>query len=155
MSDLHELYRDLIVDHGRNPRHFGKLPSANRIGEGLNILCGDKLTIYVQMNPVTEKIESIRFDGIGCAISMASASLMAETLQGKTNTEAQEIFQLFHQQVTTDAPQNEQAVNKLGKLTVLSGVRTFPSRVKCATLAWHTLQRALQQSGTTTTTEVS
>jgi nitrogen fixation protein NifU and related proteins len=129
------------------------MPTANRTAKGFNPFCGDRLTVYLQVHPMTEKVESIQFDGIGCAISIASASLMAETLQGKTIPEIKEIVQLFRQQVTLDSPQNEQAIAKLGKLTVLSGVRAFPSRVKCATLAWHTLQTALDQPGVTTTTE--
>jgi nitrogen fixation NifU-like protein len=153
MSELQELYHEMIIDHGRNPKHFGKMPTANRTAKGFNPFCGDRLTVYLQVHPLTEKVESIQFDGIGCAIAMASASLMAETLTGKTTPEVREVCQLFREQLTLDSPQDKQAIAKLGKLRVLSGVRAFPSRVKCATLAWHTLQTALNQSGMTTTTE--
>jgi nitrogen fixation NifU-like protein len=153
VSELRELYQALIIDHGRNPRNFGELPAANHTAEGFNPLCGDQLTLYLEIDSTTETVKSIRFKGSGCAISMASASLMAEQLQGKTITEIKEVFRVFHQYVTTEVEMDEASADKLGKLAVLSGVRAFPTRVKCATLAWHTLQMALNQSGTTTTTE--
>jgi len=153
MFELNELYHELILDHGRNPRQFGELSEADRTAEGFNLFCGDKLKIYLAINATTETIKSIQFDGVGCAISMASASMMVETLQGKTIQEAQDIFHLFCQQVTCDTPSDKSVLDKLGKLVVLLGVRAFPSRVKCATLAWHTLQVALKQPGNTTTTE--
>lgn len=144
-AELRELYQSLIIDHGRNPRHFGELPQANRTAEGFNPLCGDKLAVYLQVNLETDTIESIRFKGSGCAISIASASLMAEQLQNKTLQEARALFTAFHQHVTNHphALENE---NKLGKLAVLSGVRSFPSRIKCATLAWHALHSAINQA---------
>lgn len=153
MSELLELYRDLIVDHGRNPRNFGELPSANRTAEGFNPLCGDQLTVYLKLNIAIDTIESIRFKGTGCAISMASASLMAEQLEGKSLEEVQTIFQTFHQCVTNETMNEADSMDKLGKLAALSGVKAFPTRVKCATLAWHTLQTALNQSKTPAMTE--
>lgn len=152
MSELQELYHDLILDHGRNPRHFGALPEADQMAEGFNPLCGDKLKIYLSIDATRQTVSSIQFSGEGCAISMASASMMAETLKGKTLLEVGEICQLFSQQVTVGTS-NLDVADKLGKLAVLAGVRAFPSRVKCATLAWHTLQMALKQPGHTATTE--
>ena len=142
MPDLHELYQDLIIDHGRHPRHFGALLTANRQAEGFNPLCGDRLTLYLEIE--ANVIKDVTFKGVGCAISIASASLMAEQLIGKTEAAAQILFQAFHQQLTTEHSTNVD--NNLGKLTALSGVRAFPTRVKCATLAWHTLQAALSKT---------
>jgi nitrogen fixation protein NifU and related proteins len=139
MSDLRELYQEVIFDHNRRPRNFGRLQGANRSAEGFNPLCGDKLTLDLKM--VDGAIEEVAFEGTGCAISTASASLMTEALKGKTEAEADALFAGFHAFVTggSGAP----AVMPLGKLEVLSGVRDFPARVKCATLAWHTLHAAL------------
>jgi nitrogen fixation NifU-like protein len=136
MSDLKELYQDLIIDHGRHPRNFGACAHANHVKEGFNPLCGDKVTLYV--NTQQGIIENISFEGSGCAISMASASLMTEAVKGKSIEMAQELFDGFHQLVTKAQP-NE----KLGKLAALAGVAEYPMRVKCATLAWHTLAAAL------------
>jgi nitrogen fixation NifU-like protein len=136
---LRELYQEVIIDHGRRPRNFAESPNANHIKEGHNPLCGDKVTIYI-----TEKtgvIENITFKGSGCAISMASASLMTEIIKGKTFAEVQHLFADFHQLVTQE--NSPDASEQLGKLAVLSGVREFPARVKCATLAWHTLVAAM------------
>lgn len=154
MSELQELYQSLIIDHGRNPRHFGKLPTANQVAQGVNPLCGDQLTLYLEIDPPTQIVKQIQFTGVGCAISVASASLMAEQLQGKTVAAAHEIFKHFRQHLTQEAdPMQDLKNSNLGKLQVFSGVREFPSRVKCATLAWHTLHDALNQSRHTTTTE--
>ncbi len=146
MSELRELYQEVIIDHGRQPRNFGVLPTANLHKEGFNPLCGDKIFLHVQeKNNVVEKMQ---FEGSGCAISMASASLMTEVLHGKTMAEIKEIFTAFHELVTTGT-----ASEKLGKLTVLGGVREFPVRVKCATLAWHTLMAALNHDSQPVSTE--
>lgn len=147
MPVLDELYQELIIDHGRNPRNFGKLPHPTYIKQGYNPLCGDKVTIYI-----VEKegvIENISFDGEGCAISMASASLMTEALKGKPIDYAHKLFNSFQQCVmreTCDA-------NSLGKLAALAGVRKFPMRVKCATLPWHTLNAIIKGEKATVSTE--
>jgi nitrogen fixation NifU-like protein len=140
MPDLRDLYQEVILDHNRRPRNFGHLAGANRSAEGFNPLCGDKLTLYLKM--VDGVIEDVRFEGTGCAISTASASLMTEALKGKTEEQAQALFEGFHA-LLTSGDGADPAV-PLGKLEVLSGVREFPVRVKCATLAWHALQAALQ-----------
>lgn len=137
MSDIRELYQQMIIDHGRHPRNFGELESANTIKEGYNPLCGDKLTLYLQLED--NKIVDAHFKGEGCAISVASASLMTESLKGKTFDEAKKIFETFHLAVT-----KKQSADELGKLSVLTGVAEFPARVKCATLAWHTLIGAIE-----------
>lgn len=147
MSELRELYQEVIIDHGRHPRNFGAMPEANHHKEGFNPLCGDKIFLHVQeKNGIVEKI---MFEGCGCAISMASASLMSEALIGKSVGEVHELFTLFHNVVTQGAAVDE----KLGKLTVLAGVAEFPARVKCATLAWHTLNAALANDEKNVTTE--
>lgn len=146
MSELRELYHEVIIDHGRNPRNFGVLHNANHTKEGFNPLCGDKISLFVdEHNGV---INNIGFDGCGCAISMASASLMSEVLKGKTIDEAMEIFKLFHLLVTEGA-----SSEKLGKLSVMGGVCEFPARVKCAILAWHTLKALLLNDDKTVSTE--
>lgn len=146
MDELRELYQEIIIDHGRHPRNFGALPNATCHKEGFNPLCGDKIELHILVQQ--ERLEKIKFEGCGCAISMASASLMSEALQGKTISAAIDLFAAFHALVTTGV-----AAEKLGKLTVLSGVREFPARVKCATLAWHTLQAALMNDINPVTTE--
>jgi len=150
MSDLRDLYQEIIIDHGRHPRNFGILPEANLHKEGFNPLCGDKVIIHVQeKNGVVEKI---MFEGTGCAISIASTSLMSEALKGKTKQEIESIFSDFHELVThTQA--NEKVKERLGKLAVMSGVAEFPVRVKCATLGWHTLKAALLRDAELVTTE--
>lgn len=153
MPDLRNLYQDVVFDHNRHPRNFGKLLCANCRAEGFNPLCGDKVTVYLQLED--GRIRDVRFEGVGCAISMASASLMTESLKGKSAAEVNALFQGFHELVTR---QDETAGQpSLGKLEVLGGVREFPSRVKCATLAWHTMHAALkaseQQAGEPVTTE--
>ncbi|MFC5475643.1 Fe-S cluster assembly sulfur transfer protein SufU [Paraherbaspirillum soli] len=138
MTDLRELYQEVIIDHYRKPRNFHALADANRKAEGFNPLCGDRLTLYVKLEDGV--IRDLSFEGAGCAISTASASLMTEQLKGKTEQQAEALFQEFHHLLTQDAAAPGP---DLGKLTVLAGVRAFPARVKCATLAWHTLHAAL------------
>ena len=147
MMDLRNLYQEVIVDHSRKPRNFGELADANRSAEGYNPLCGDKLTIFLHLDG--DVISKVRFKGCGCAISMASASLLTETLTGKTIAEAQAIFTEVHDMLTLDAASGE----ALGKLKVLAGVKAFPARVKCATLAWHTFTNALDNKHEVATTE--
>lgn len=149
MFDLKDLYQEVIVDHNRNPRNFGKLEDANYILEGFNPLCGDRLTLYLKIKD--GKIENITFDGSGCAISVASASLMTEAMKGKTKEEAEAIFSDFHQLIT--GKNSEPDIEKLGKLAALAGVRDYPTRVKCATLCWHTLNSALHGEETAVSTE--
>jgi nitrogen fixation NifU-like protein len=139
--DLSDLYRDVILDHNRRPRNFGPLDPADAAAEGVNPLCGDRLTVRV--NLAADRIEDIRFEGQGCAISTASASLMTEAVKGKTRGEALELFDRVHRLLTDDAAGGDD----LGKLAALSGVREYPSRVKCASLCWHTLASALNSTG--------
>ena len=139
--ELNDLYRDVILDHNRRPRNFGGLEPADASVEGFNPLCGDRLTVRLQMQD--DKISDIRFEGQGCAISTASASLMTEAVKGKTRADALRLFDRVHQLLTDDgAPPAEE----LGKLAALSGVREFPARVKCASLCWHTLASALKSA---------
>jgi nitrogen fixation protein NifU and related proteins len=140
--DLKELYKDVIVDHNRSPRNFRKIQDATRIQEGFNPLCGDKLTVYIKLDD--ERISDLSFEGSGCAISVASASLMTQQLKGKTIEEAERLFESMHALLTVDDAGTDLAA--LGKLAVLSGVREYPSRVKCASLCWHTLKNALEGS---------
>jgi len=149
MSDLSELYQEVILDHNKNPRNFGKLPDADRHAEGFNPLCGDHLDVYVKLSGDT--IEDVRFEGSGCAISKASASLMTANLKGKKRDEAQKIFEKFHHMVT--GRPGDPLPDEIGKLAVFSGVCEFPSRVKCATLAWHTLNNALEGKDEKVSTE--
>jgi nitrogen fixation NifU-like protein len=139
MLDVKDLYQEIIVDHNRAPRNFGALPQADRVLEGYNPLCGDRLRLYVKMSG--DRIVDIRFDGSGCAISVASASLMTEAMKGKSMDEAKRLFESFHDLVTGGkAPVD---ATRLGKLAALAGVRDYPARVKCATLCWHTLNAIL------------
>lgn len=141
--DLYDLYQEVIVDHNRSPRNFGKPEKYNRTAEGFNPLCGDKLTLYLRVDD-TGTIEDIAFEGEGCAISMASASLMTECLKGQPVSEAEALFGSFHDLVTgVSGEPTAEGGAKLGKLAALAGVREFPSRVKCATLCWHALEAAL------------
>ncbi|EEG09550.1 Fe-S cluster assembly sulfur transfer protein SufU [Pseudogulbenkiania ferrooxidans] len=149
MSDLRDLYQELIVDHYRRPHNFGPLAGANRHAEGFNPLCGDHLSLSLKV--VDGVIEDACFEGAGCAISTASASLMTDALKGKTEAEAEALFAVFHALVTAEDATSAEA--PLGKLAVLAGVREFPTRVKCATLAWHTLLAALHQSDQPVSTE--
>ncbi|MDA0333735.1 MAG: SUF system NifU family Fe-S cluster assembly protein [bacterium] len=146
MSELRELYQQVILDHNRKPHNFGPLDTANRHQEGFNPLCGDHLHVYLRLS-ADDVIEDIHFDGSGCAISKASASLMTQLLKGCTADEARQRFAGFHAMVTADndAPVDLEAA---GKLAVFSGVREFPMRVKCATLAWHTMKSALDSEAT-------
>ena len=137
--ELKDLYRDVILDHNRQPRNFGRLDPADATADGHNPLCGDRLTVSLRLSGDT--ITDVRFEGKGCAISTASASLMTEAVKGKTRAAVDAIFHCVHDLLTReDAP----AADDLGKLAALSGVREFPVRVKCATLAWHTLEAALE-----------
>lgn len=148
MSELRELYQQLIIDHGRKPRNFGALPTANHVQQGFNPLCGDKITLYLLEKDGV--IEDIKFEGAGCAISMASASLMSQALRGKTVAEAKAVFDDFHLAVTEGSTE---ASERLGKLAVLQGVCEYPARVKCATLCWHTLIAALEHRSEVVNTE--
>jgi len=150
MSELSDLYQELILDHNRRPRNYGALPDADHTAKGYNPLCGDKLTIYAKLDG--DRIAGLSFEGSGCAISKASASLLTDALKGKTVAEADALFARVHAMLT--APM-DQAVDtdSMGKLAVLSGVREFPVRVKCASLAWHTLKAALEGTGETAKTE--
>jgi nitrogen fixation NifU-like protein len=146
--DLKDLYRDVIIDHNRNPRNFGRLEPADAHAEGFNPLCGDRLDLYVALDG--DRIRDLRFEGKGCAISVASASLMTEALKGRTRADAQRYFDAVHGLLTRAdyAP----AID-LGKLAALSGVREFPVRVKCASLCWHTLNAALANRAQPVSTE--
>jgi nitrogen fixation NifU-like protein len=151
MSDLRQLYQEVILDHSRNPRNFGRLEGANHEAAGNNPLCGDQIMLYVK----TEEgvVTDISFEGSGCAISTASASLMTEKLKGISVTEAEEIFERFHAMVTGDPNREAEDAKSLGKLGVLAGVREFPVRVKCASLAWHTFKAAIEESEKPISTE--
>ncbi|MGH8806726.1 MAG: Fe-S cluster assembly sulfur transfer protein SufU, partial [Noviherbaspirillum sp.] len=147
MTDLRDLYQEIIFDHYRQPRNFRPLTGANRKAEGFNPLCGDRVTVYLKLE--NGVIQDVSFEGSGCAISTASASLMTEHLKGRSEQEVETLFQTFHDLVTRDRA----GAPELGKLEVLAGVRAFPARVKCATLPWHTLHAALANEGGTVTTE--
>jgi nitrogen fixation NifU-like protein len=151
MADLRNLYQEVIFDHNRRPRNFHKLEAANRQAEGHNPLCGDRLRVYLRLEDGV--VKDVSFDGVGCAISVASASLMTESLKGKTEQEAEILFQGFHHLVTQPPGTPVEQAPELGKLQVLGGVRDYPSRVKCATLAWHTLHAAMENSGEPVSTE--
>ena len=139
--ELNDLYRDIILDHNRQPRNFGGLELADATIEGFNPMCGDRLTVRLRL--ADDTISDMRFEGQGCAISTASASLMTEALIGKTRAEALQLFHRVHELLTGDASPRADA---LGKLAALSGVREYPARVKCASLCWHTLASALRSS---------
>ena len=149
MSDLRELYQEVILDHNRHPRNFGEIAGADRHADGYNPLCGDQLSVYVTLDG--DVITDIRFRGSGCAISKASASLMTEAVRGRTLAEARELFQTFHRMIT--GPDGGADAARLNKLTVLAGVRDYPTRVKCASLAWHTLRAACDDLHEVVTTE--
>ncbi len=152
MDELRELYQEVILDHGRNPRNFGHPAACNRQAEGDNPLCGDQLTVYLMVDDAGV-VEDVAFEGRGCAISMASASMMTELVKGKTAADAEALFEKFHHLVTDDTVDLNSAAEDedLEKLVVLSGVRQFPMRVKCATLAWHTMTAAIEGKATVTT----
>jgi nitrogen fixation NifU-like protein len=148
--DLRELYQDVILDHNRNPQNFGKPDASNRQADGHNPLCGDKITVYLTVEG--DRVVDLHFDGVGCAISTASASLMTESLKGRSLGDIAELFDVFHElvmgntDVMFDGPD-------LGKLVAFQGVSEFPMRVKCATLCWHTLNAAIESKQDTVTTE--
>lgn len=150
MSDLSSLYQEVILDHSKRPRNFHAIENADHHANGFNPLCGDKVTIYLHLDG--DRIEDISFQGSGCAISTASASILTETLKGKTRKEAQALFEAFHKLVT-GRPADSNGGPPLGKLAVFSGVSEFPVRVKCASLAWHTLRSALDNSAAMASTE--
>jgi nitrogen fixation NifU-like protein len=150
MGDLGELYQQLIVEHSRAPRNFRPVPDANRSAEGLNPLCGDEITLQLRLE--RDRIADIGFRGSGCAISKAAASLMTGAVAGKTTAEAADLFHRFHAMITS-RPDSAPDTTGLGKLAALAGVRAFPARVKCASLAWHTLQAALEGRGMPVSTE--
>jgi nitrogen fixation NifU-like protein len=149
-NELRELYQQVILDHNKSPRNFKKLETANHYAEGYNPLCGDHIDVYVKLND--DKIEDISFVGSGCAISKASASLMSTMVKGKSVEEAEKIFDKFHHLITGKLDEQINT-DEVGKLAVFAGVREFPSRVKCASLAWHTLISALKEESKTVTTE--
>jgi nitrogen fixation NifU-like protein len=140
MSDLDALYQELVLDHGRRPRNFGKLDHFSREAAGHNPLCGDRLHLYLDVDDAGV-VRDVRFEGKGCAISTASASLMTQAVKGRPVAEAEALFERFHDTVTGKTPPDEE---RLGKLAVFQGVSRFPTRVKCATLCWHTLMAALK-----------
>lgn len=146
-DELQELYQQVILDHSRSPRNFNKLEVANRIAEGHNPLCGDRVTVYLLVEEGI--IKDVSFQGEGCAISKASASMMTEALKGKTKEEAKKIFDQFHEMVTTGTP----FLDELGKLGVFAGVHKFPARVKCAILSWHAASASLEGEGNVVSTE--
>ena len=148
MSDLRELYQQMILDHNKRPRNFHTMEDTDRKSEGFNPLCGDHLTLYLKLDG--DRIVDIAFEGSGCAISKASASIMTDVVKGKTRSEAEEMFQKMHNMLTGKGSGD---IDQLGKLAAFSGVSEFPARVKCATLAWHTLNAALDQKAEPVTTE--
>jgi nitrogen fixation NifU-like protein len=151
MSDLRDLYQEVILDHNKRPRNFGTLPEATHRAYGHNPLCGDKVTIFLALQD--SRVVDVRFEGSGCAISTASASLMTEAIKGKTEAELRAMFDRFHIGMTEDDAEATAALSGLDKLAVLAGVREFPIRVKCATLPWHTLIAALERATAPVKTE--
>ncbi len=151
MFDLKDLYQEVIIDHNRSPRNFGKLENPTQVAEGYNPLCGDKLNLYLTTED--DLITDVSFDGSGCAISVASASLMTDSLKGKTTKEAEQLFKNFHDLIMKEEPPDQEQMQSLGKLAALAGVKEYPARVKCATLCWHTLHSALQDNKDSATTE--
>ena len=140
MSELSELYQQVILDHNKKPRNFHRLENANRSAEGFNPLCGDHLNVYLHVED--DQVKEVSFEGSGCAISKASASMMTQAVKGKTKAEAETLFNEFHRMATGELVEQSEE-NHLGKLTIFAGVRDFPARVKCATLSWHTMHAAL------------
>lgn len=151
MSDLRELYQEVILDHGKRPRNFRVPEGANRESEGYNPLCGDRIAVKARLED-SGVVTDVGFQGEGCAISQAAASTMTETIKGMSAADIKALFDTYHAVVTGSA-EAEKAMEELGKLAVFAGVAEFPMRVKCATLAWHTLQEALEGEGGTVTTE--
>lgn len=150
MADLSELYQQVILDHNRKPRNFRVIDDASRTQEGYNPLCGDQLTLYVEMDG--ETIKDVAFQGSGCAISKASASMMTAAIKGKSKHEAETMFDEFHRMVRGEFDPSDQE-NHLGRLSIFAGVREFPARVKCASLSWHTLHAALEGQAEPVSTE--
>ena len=150
-DELKDLYRELILDHSRNPRNFGKLANATHTAEGINPLCGDKLRLYLLLDD-QDQVNDAKFEGTGCAISVASASLLTESIIGKSRQHAQELFDAITGRLTSDQPGSTSSID-IGKIRALDGVREFPARVKCATLAWHAMQSALENHSTAASTE--
>jgi nitrogen fixation NifU-like protein len=148
MSELSELYQAVILDHNKKPRNFHKLEAASHKAEGYNPLCGDQLTVYLELEG--DALKDVSFEGTGCAIFKASASMMTQAVKGKTKQESEVLFDEFHRMVT-DQLDEESEPNQLGKLKIFAGVREYPVRVKCATLAWHTLVAALKDQGKVST----
>jgi nitrogen fixation NifU-like protein len=148
MSELSDLYQEVVLDHGKRPRNFGPLEGATHDAEGLNPLCGDHITVHARLDG--DVVREARFEGSGCAISKASASVMTGTVKGKTAAEVDRIFEEFHRLVT-EGPAAVGDIDALGKLAVFGGVHEYPTRVKCASLAWHTLRAAIRGGGTVTT----
>jgi nitrogen fixation NifU-like protein len=151
MTELEDLYQEIILDHNRRPRNFGSLPERNRTARGDNPLCGDRLDLDLELRD--GRVAGVAFRGTGCAISTAAASLMTEAVAGLTVAEAEALFHRYHRMLTGPAEEAEALAAELGKLAAFAGVRAFPMRVKCATLAWHTLRSALTDPGRTVSTE--
>ena len=151
MSDLRDLYQEVILDHSKRPRNFHAMPAADRKAEGYNPLCGDRETVYLDLEG--DVLKDVSFQGAGCAISTASASMMTESVKGRTRSEAEALFTRFHDLITGSNGEKASSGPELGKLTVFSGVREYPVRVKCATLPWHTLKAALDGAGAPVSTE--
>ncbi len=151
MDDLRDLYQEIILDHNRNPRNFRVMEDATREIEGYNPLCGDRYTIYLKIEDDT--VKDISFQGAGCAISKASASVMSSLVKGKSVAEAEALFKSFHGLLTSGEEVTVEKLESLGKLGVFAGVKEYPMRVKCATLAWHTMNTALHGSDDTVSTE--
>lgn len=150
LDQIRDLYQEVVFDHNRNPRNFRVMEDATRTIDGFNPLCGDRITLYIKIH--NGIIEDVSFQGSGCAISTASASLMTEIVRGKSEAEAEHLFDLFHR-ITTGKSGDDVNLEEIGKLAVLAGVRAYPARVKCATLAWHSLQAALKDDQATVSTE--
>ena len=148
MSELSELYQEVILEHNKKPRNFRAIEDATNTAEGHNTTCGDQLTVYLTVDG--ETVRDVSFKGIGCAISKASASMMTQAVKGKTAAEAETLFSEFHQMVTGVLDEEAEA-NSLGRLKIFAGVREFPARVKCASLSWHTLHAALNNDGLAST----
>ena len=149
MSNLNELYQEILLEHNNKPRNFRKLEDASSTAEGYNPLCGDQITLYLKL--VDDVVEDVGFQGVGCAISRASASMMTQSVKGKSLDEANGIFNAFHEMITH--PDTEPDYDTLGDLETLAGVNEYPTRIKCAVLAWHTMRSALSNDGQTVTTE--
>lgn len=151
MLDVHDLYQDMILDHNKNPRNRRRIENADRTADGYNPLCGDRVVVFVKLDG--DVVADVAFEGSGCAISTASASLMTQMIKGKSVAEAKALFTRFHGMLTGTSPNSEDEAAALGKLVVFSGVNRYPARVKCATLVWHTINAALEKRPDPVTTE--